>query len=226
MRSVQRTASRAERLREYEAALEQAGAQVAALGVLVRAREARPSDRPLEVDFAASEVDGRALPAGVWVALRGDGVESALSAMLEASQREFVVEQRETVGEGFRLETVEDTRPLPEVDLLVAQLALMLDVPHDVLTVLAGWGADDPRTASEVERLLTSRYGPSEQQVPTVPAPAPAPAAAPAAPTPVTTRALTLTVEDAAEVLQLTDTQRTALNTLVRHTAVTVVPGR
>lgn len=220
MRSVPRTASRADRLREYDAAVEQAREQVAALGVLVRAREARGAQRPLEVDFAASRVDGRALPAAVWVALRGDGVAAALAAMCAASEQVFVLEQRETVGEGFRLETVEDTRPLPEVDLLLAQLAQMLDVPQDVLAVLAGWGPEDPRTAAEVDRLLTSRYGPSD-----LPMPAPVPSA-PAEPPPAApTHALTLSVDDAAEVLQLTDAQRIALTTLVRHTAVTVVPG-
>ena len=161
MSTMAKQHSRADRLREYAATVEVAAIPVAAMGVLVRAREARPWIAPLppEVVFAATLVEERALPASVWVALRRDDVDGAVEAMIGASQTAFLVESREEMGEGYRLQTVEETRPLPEVELLLRQLSAMLDIPVDVLGMLGEWGASDPRTAREIADLLDRRLG-------------------------------------------------------------------
>ena len=156
MSTMAKQHSRADRVREYAATIEMAAVPVAAMGVLVRAREAREwvAHEPPEVVFAATEVDERALPAAVWVALRRDDVDGAIDAMTAASQTTFLIESREEMGEGYRLQTVEETRPLPEIDLLLGQLAAMLDIPVDVLRMLAEWGPDDPRTENEIADLV------------------------------------------------------------------------
>jgi hypothetical protein len=224
MSTMSRNHSRADRLREYAAAVELAHLPVAAMGVLVREREARAwtAEQPPEVVFAGTDVDGRALPAAVWVALRREDVDGAVEAMTAASQTQFLVEAREEMGEGYRLHTVEETRPLPEVDLLLAQLSQMLSIPPDVLAILAEWGADDPRTASEIDELLERRCGPvSRRSAPVVPLPAPETAAAPV-PVEAPSGRLTMTVAEAASVLRLDDDQARALATLVRCATVTL----
>lgn len=201
--------SRADRLRDYAQAVEQARATAAALGALVRGREARSwtAGDPPEVVFAETRIDGRALPAAVWVALRRDDPEAAVEAMTTVSQRPFLVSSREEMGAGYRLQTVEETLPLPEVDLLVVQLAAALGIPADVLTVLGEWGPDDPRTGREIDALLDRRFGP-------VADPAGVTGGAPAG--------LTLTVAEASDVLQLTEAQQRVLATLVRRVGVTI----
>jgi hypothetical protein len=200
--------SRSDRLHEYAATVELAGLAVAAMGVLVRAREARAwtSSEPPEVVFAQTVVEERSLPAGVWVALRRDDAPGALETMTAVSETRFLVSSREEMGEGYRLQMVEETRPLPEVSLLLAQLAAMLDIPADVLSVVAGWGADDPRTRSEIDDLLDRRFG----------AVGSAPPVAPSG------DGLTMTVAEAADVLQLSEAQAKVLATLVRRVGVTI----
>lgn len=206
---------RAERLREHAALIERAHQVVGAMGLLVRGREARAGDgaTPLEVEFAKIDVDGRALPAGVWVALRRDDVAAAIDAMMIASQTNFLIEERDVLGEGYRLQSVEDTLPVPEADLLTAQLSRALDVPLDVLTVIAEWGPDDPRAASEIDELLTARFGPAERVI--APIPAPGDDEEP-------NGQLTMTVGEAAQVLRLDDDQLRALTILVRNASVTL----
>ena len=200
--------SRADRLREYAATVEIAGLAVTAAGLVVRGREARAwtDEQPPEVVFAATEVDGRALPASVWVALRRDDSEAAIDAMCTVSQTPFLISAREEMGEGYKLQTVEETRPLPEVPLLLAQLAAMLAIPTDVLAVIAEWGVDDPRTQPEVDELLDRRFGPVSV------AAAPAPQSG----------GLTMTVAETADVLQLSEAQAKVLATLVRRVGVTI----
>ncbi|MGH8859995.1 MAG: hypothetical protein ACRDVG_01965 [Jatrophihabitantaceae bacterium] len=219
MSTMSKVHSRTDRLREYAGAMDLARIPIAAMGLLVRSREARewtPSDPP-EVVFAQTLVDDRALPAGVWVALRRDDVSGALDAMAAVSQKTFLVEAREEMGEGYRLQTVEETRPLPEIDLLLAQLAQMLDIPQDVLAILAEWGPDDPRTESEIGDLLDRRLGASTRPP------------APAAPQEPEGRhaadagdGLTMSVAETTDVLRLTEEQARALATLVRRVSVTI----
>jgi hypothetical protein len=226
MSTMAKQHSRADRLREYAATVEVAAISVAAMGVLVRAREGRAwtADLPPEVVFAATTVDERSLPASVWVALRRADVDGAVEAMIGVSQTTFVVESREEMGEGYRLQTVEETRPLPEIDLLITQLSAMLDIPADVLAMLAEWGADDPRTASEIADLLDRRLGRDEaireaaaraavETYPTAPAPRHhVPDGG----------GLEMSVADAVAVLRLSEEQARALATLVRRVPVTL----
>jgi hypothetical protein len=212
---------RAERLRAHAAAVERARDVVAAMAPLVCAREARDArgETLLEVEFAQVEIDGRALPAAVWVALRRADVDAAVDAMTAASQTRFLLEEREVMGAGYRLESVQDTLPLPESELLTAQLSRALDVPIDVLSVIAEWGPDDPRAASEIDDLLTSRFGP--------PGPGGPDSEVGVAPwrrseDQTATGQLVLTVSDAAQVLRLDDDQVRALTILVRSANVTL----
>jgi hypothetical protein len=209
--------SRTDRLRDYTAAIDLARARIAAMGVLVQAREARATAplQSLELLFAAAEVDGRALPAAVWVALRRGSVDAAIDAMTSVSKIQFLIEEREEIGEGYRLQTVQETRPLPEVDLLLAQLAGLLGIPVDVLTVLAEWGADDPRLSAEVDELLDSRFGPvTRPQHDLSRRPVETHAAEPCAP-PKDRGRLELSVAQAADVLRLDEEQARTLATLV-----------
>lgn len=203
--------SRADRLREYAATVDVAAVPVAAMSLLVRAREERgwSADDPPEIVFSHTEVDGRALPASVWVALRRDDVPGAVEAMAGASQTTFLIESREEMGEGYRLQTVEETRPLPEVDLLLDQLAAMLDIPADVLAMLAEWGAEDPRTAEEIGELFDRRLGRDETVTP-------ARHAARGA------DGLEMSVSETVDVLRLSEAQAKALATLVRRVKVTI----
>jgi hypothetical protein len=212
-----REQTRTDRLREHAALIERAHHVVGAMGLLVRGREARARDgaTPLEIEFAKTDVGGRALPAGVWVALRRDDVAAAIDAMMVASQTAFLIEEREVMGEGYRLQSVEDTLPVPEADLLTAQLSLALDVPLDVLSVIAEWGPDDPRAASEIDELLTARFGPAERAIATAPPPKGADDSEPSG-------QLTMTVGEAAQVLRLDDEQVRALTILVRNASVTL----
>src|SRR4051794_23333659 len=168
MRTPAREHTRAERQREFDAALDHAREVAATMVALVRGREARTDDgdAPLEVQFAALDVDGRRLPAAVWVALRRDDVDAAVDAMTAASQTEFLLEEREVMGDGYRLQSIADTAPMPEPGLLIALLGLATNVPVDVLTVLAEWGRDDPRATSEIDDLLSSRFGPPRRPAP------------------------------------------------------------
>lgn len=224
MRTPSRDHTRAERVREHAAMLMGARDTVGALGLLVRGREARPrdSDIPLEVQFARVEVDGRALPAAVWVALRRDDVDAAIDTMTSVSQASFVIEEREVVGDGYRLKSVQDTLPLPETELLAAQLSRALDVPLDVLTVIAEWGPDDPRTASEIDDLLTTRFGAVDPLHPRTATIAVQPRDD-APPVQVTNLGPTMTVADLAQVLRLDDEQVRALAILVRNGMLTLV---
>lgn len=222
MGTLQREHSRADRVREHAAAVDLAREKVAAMGVLVLAREARSAttDTPLELQFAAAQPEGRALPAAVWVALRRGSVEAAVDAMTAVSQSRFLIEEREEIGEGYRLQTVEETRPLPEVDLLLAQLAELLDIPVDVLSVLADWGADDPRLRAEIDELLDSRFGPAVRG-PRIP-PAPEPEAAGVAEPARELGRLEMTVAQTAAVLRLDNDQTRTLATLVDCAVVTL----
>lgn len=219
MRTPSKEHTRAERLRAHAGAITRARHVVGAMGLLVRGREARAraGEAPLEIAFAQIEVDGRSLPAAVWVALRRDDVDAAIEAMLAASETQFVIEEREVLGEGYRLQSVEDTLPLPEAELLTAQLGRALDVPLDVLTVIADWGADDPRTGCEIEELLTARFGPVEHSAVSY-----QPADEPARDVYDPAGQLTMTVGEAAQVLRLDEEQVRALSILVRNAAVTL----
>jgi hypothetical protein len=208
---------RAERLREHAALIEHAHQVVGAMGLLVRGREtrARVGETPLEVEFARIDVDGRALPAAVWVALRRGDVAAAVDAMMVASQTTFLIEEREVMGEGYRLQCVEDTLPLPEADLLTTQLSRALDVPLDVLTVIAEWGPEDPRAASEIDELLTARFGPAERTIAAMPSPTTDEEREP-------TGRLAMSVGEVAQVLRLDEDQVRALTILVRNASVTL----
>jgi hypothetical protein len=197
--------SRAARLREFAALTDAAAAVVAVMGAVVRAREARGWDgaEPPEVRFAACGGDGRALPAAVWIALRRDDTATVLEALAAVSERTFVIGRHEQLGDGYRLESVEETRPVPDIAPLLDQLGRMLEIPTDVLAVLGQWGLDDPRTAGELDALLDSRFGPAG---------APAPGG------------LTVSVQEASDVLQLTAAQAKVLATLVRKVGVTITP--
>lgn len=223
MRTPTREHARAERVREHAAAVERARRVVGAMGLLVRGREARAreGDTSLEVEFAQIEVDGRALPAAVWVALRRDDVDAAIETMTAVSQTQFLIEEHEVMGEGYRLQSVPDTLPLPEAELLISQLGRALDVPPDVLAVIAEWGPDDPRAVCEIDDLLTSRFGPADSPHAAETAIARTSADTDLAPTEPAGR-LTMSVADAAQVLRLDDDQRRALAVLVSNATVTL----
>jgi len=197
--------SRAARLREFEALTEDAARVVAVLGAVVRAREERgwAESEPPEIRFAGSAADGAALPAAVWIALRRDDTATVLEALAAVSEQTFVVARREELGEGYRLQAVEEIRQVPDVAPLLAQLARMLEIPTDVLAVLGQWGLDDPRTVGEVNALFDSRFGAAGS---------PPPAGG----------ALVMSVQEATDVLQLTPAQSTVLATLVRKVGVTI----
>jgi hypothetical protein len=198
---------RAARLREFDALIARATASMTVLALIVQGREARETtgDKPLEVTFAAGDSP---LPAGLWVALRRDDIETALDLLAGVSETSFVVGEREEMGSGYRLETVEEKRPLPDVDLLRRRLDEMLGIPDDVLRVVAGWGPDDPRTRAEVDVLLDSRFGSANGG--SVQADGP--------------NALSMSVAELADVLQLTAGQAKVLATLARRAALTITP--
>jgi hypothetical protein len=192
------------RLAEYQAALDAARAPVAVLQLLAQGREARaqPGHEPLEVVFAATRVnDEEALPAAVWVALRHGDVDASLAALLGASRTEFVVGEHEELDATYRLRTVEERRVLPDVGVLQMQIAAMLDIPWDVVTMLCEWGPHDPRTQKEIDALLDGRL----------------PGAAASRP-----GRLRMTADELAALLQLTPEQGKLLATLVRQADVTI----
>src|SRR5664279_4134210 len=110
MSATSKDDQRRERLREFHALIDSAGAAVSALALIVQGREARAADgeAPLEVAFAQPAGDGPALPAGLWVALRRGDVEMAVELLARASDTYFVVGERDEMGSGYRLETVEE----------------------------------------------------------------------------------------------------------------------
>lgn len=205
---------RRERLHEFDLLLARATTAVGGLALLVQGREARadPADAPLEMTFAAADTGKAPLPAGLWVALRRGDVEMALDLLVRASDIVFVVGERAEMGSGYRLETVAETRTLPDVDLLQAQLAAVLDVALDVVAVLAEWGADDPRTGAEVDALLDARFGVSARRR--------ASATAPDA-----LGKLSMSVGELTHVLQLAPGQAKVLATLARRAAMTITPS-
>ena len=195
-------------MREYESKLAAAKLPLAVLELFAQARQARvrPGEPPLEVAFAATEVDEGGLPAAVWVALRQGEVEASMAALLGASRSEFVVGEHEELDASYRLTTIEERRTLPDVDVLLTQLAAFLQIPRDVIAMIADWGPEDPRTANEIDALLDGRFGASA-------------APAPAADQP---QRLEMSAAELAAMLQLTPDQRKLLRTLVRQTDVTI----
>jgi hypothetical protein len=154
---------RRQRLREYDAVLTAARSSVAVLMQFVNGREARAGGDLLEEAFAATSVDGvndaDLFPPAVWVALRQRDVDATVDTLVRLSRKEFVVGAHEELDAGYRLTIVEERRALPDVELLQAQVARFLHIPCDVVAIIASWGADDPRTAAEVESLLEQRFG-------------------------------------------------------------------
>ena len=206
---------RRQRTREYEAALDAARSPVGVMELFVRAREARSSGQPLEEAFAATALDGPAdehrLPSAVWVALRQGDVGTTIEALIRATRHEFLLDEHQELDAGYRLTTIEERRGLPDVELLQMQLAAFLQVPADVIAVIAGWGPEDPRTAAEVDTLLEQRFGPG--------AVATAPRSGTAA------AGLAMSSAEFTALLNLTPQQRGVLSTLVRQSDITIVAG-
>jgi hypothetical protein len=204
---------RAARLREYDAECDATRAVAAVMGAVVRGREARAGEsaQPFEVVFAQNGL----LPAAVWVGLRSDDIDTVMEALAAASGREFLVSEHEEMGAGYKLQKVEEMRTLPDPTLLLDQLAAMLGIPADVLGVLGQWGPDDPRTSTEVTALLDSRFGALPPSAIEDSEPGPAPPSGPA---------LRMSVQETADVLQLSDAQAKVLSTLVRRVGVTITP--
>ncbi len=202
---------RDQRLVEYETKLTAASNPVAVMELFAQAREARAraGEPPLEVAFAATAVEGDdPLPAAVWVALRQGEVEASVDALLRASRTTFVVGEHEELDANYRLTTIEERRPLPDVDLLQTQLAAFLQIPRDVIVMIADWGPDDPRTTKEIDALLDGRFGGTT-----------APAASPSANQP---HRLEMSADELTAMLQLTPDQGSLLQTLVRQADVTI----
>jgi hypothetical protein len=216
---------RRERLREYDAALTAARSPIAVLTLFVAGREARAAGELLEEGFAATAVEGveaaDALPAAVWVALRQADIDATLELLMRMSRTEFVLAAHEELDARYRLTKVEERRPLPDVELLVAQLAAFLHIPRDVVAIISGWGAEDPRTAAEIETLLEQRFGsPSGNQRSSRAAGSGAdrtphregPAGA----------GLRMSSAEFGALLNLAPEQRAVLSTLVRQTEITI----
>lgn len=210
---------RRERLREYDAALAAARSPVAVLALFARGREARAGGELLEEAFAATAVDGvevaDLLPAAVWVALRQGDVEAAVELLMRMSRTEFVLASHEELDAGFRLTKVEERRALPDVELLLAQVAAFLRVPRDVVAIISGWGADDPRTAAEVDTLLEQRFGSAV-------ADRPRQNAAVSVSRAVTGAGLQLSNAEFSALLNLSPEQCAVLGALVRQTEITI----
>jgi hypothetical protein len=154
----------------------------------------------------------------VWVGLRSDDIDTVMDGLAAASEREFLVSEREEMGAGYKLQKVEEKRTLPDALLLLDQLAAMLGIPADVLGVLGQWGPDDPRTSVEVTALLDSRFGVLPEPSPQADAePTTSPPAPPAS-------GLRMSVQETADVLQLSEAQAKVLATLVRRVGVTITP--
>jgi hypothetical protein len=219
---------RRERLREYDAALSAARSPVAVLALFVAGREARATGELLEETFAATVVDGMdeadALPAAVWVALRQADVDATLELLTRMSRTEFVLAAHEELDARYRLTKVEERRPLPDVELLLTQLAACLRIPRDVVAIISGWGAEDPRTAAEIETLLEQRFGPACGDRPGSPAASSDAAGSHAAVAPDAGRSAGLRMSSAefSALLHLAPEQRAVLGTLVRQTEITI----
>lgn len=197
------------RLAEYQAALDAARTPVAVLQLLAEGREQRirPGEEPLEVAFARIRVnDEDGLPAAVWVALRHGDVEGSVAALLGASRTEFVVGEHEELDSTYRLRTIEERRVLPDVGRLQMQIAVLLDIPWDIVTMLCEWGPDDPRTQKEIDTLLDGRMG----------------AATAVSADGAQSGALRMTADELGALLQLNPKQGKLLNTLVRQADVTI----
>jgi hypothetical protein len=228
---------RRERLREYDAALTAARSRVAVLALFAAGRETRAAGELLEEAFAATAVDGveaaDALPAAVWVVLRQADIDATLELLMRMSRVEFVLSAHEELDARYRLTKVEERRPLPDVELLIAQLAAFLHVPRDVVAIIAGWGPEDPRTAAEIDTLLQQRFGgPAADQ----PAPGPMATRGAAAADRAGTQPARAAIAGAGRVggglrmssaefcalLNLAPEQRAVLSTLVRQTEITI----
>ena len=85
----------------------------------------------------------------------------------------------------------------------------MLDIPVDVLSVVAEWGAEDPRTRPRSTSCSTAASARSARR-----GRGPAPVGG--------RRDLTMTVAETVDVLQLTEAQAKVLATLVRRVGVTI----
>jgi hypothetical protein len=236
---------RRDRLRDYEARLEATRRTVAVLAEFAQARESRAPDRPLEAEFAAVGGDAHAasLPAAVWVALRQADLDAVVEILVQAATEQFKIAEHEELGSDYRLTAVTECRGVPDVDRLIAQVAAFLQVPRDVLAVIAGWGPDDPRTLAEIDRLLDPRYGhPASAAAKLRPAPTgtsgpaatvtsgpaatgiPAPPAtdAPAHASVGSRARLTLTRAELATVLALTPDQRDVFTVLTREADILI----
>ncbi len=249
MSSTTKDELRRHRLREYDAVLAAARASVSVLVLFARGREARGGGGLLEEAFAAAPIEGvdpgARFPAGVWVTLRQGDIDATLDAMMQLSEKDFVVGEHEEVDAGYRLTTVEERRPVPDVDLLQLQVAAFLHIPRDVVAVSVSWGADDPRTAAEVESLLEQRFGAPVPgvSVPRRPLPnrrphrwprrqianptcARMPPPSSTSPTSSTGKTgstgLTLSSAEFIALLHLTPEQGAILTTLVRQTVITI----
>jgi hypothetical protein len=246
---IQATKERArrERLREYEAALSAARAPIGVLVQFVQAREARAHGEALEELFAATPVAGvddeHRLPAALWVALRQGDVDATIDVLARVSRTELVIAAHEELDAGYRLTTVEERRTLPDVEALEAHIAAFLQVPPDVVAMIAGWGADDPRTAAEIGTLVEQRFGPAApggsdalMRVESTPSdiatsegsidqPA---TAGETSPVPAVTGPRASLVMFSAEfvaLLKLTPEQREVLGVLVRQADITILAG-
>jgi hypothetical protein len=212
-----------DRVREYDARLEAARESVAVVARFAQAREARGNGSALEEEFAATpvDVDGPVLPAAVWVALRHSDVDAVIETLVQCATEQFLIAEREQLDADYRLTTVAECRGLPDVDRLMAQLAVFVQVPSDVIAIVTGWGPDDPRTLAEIERLMDHRYG-----VRSVP-PEPTTTSAKAEPSESSSRApdrpwLAMSSSEFTAVLSLTPEQQAVLTTLVRQADVVV----
>src|SRR2546429_296010 len=92
---------------------------------------------------------------------------------------------------------------LPDIGILQLQMAAMLDIPWDVVTMLCEWGPDDPRTQHEVDALLDARFAAADSL-------------------PTRGGGLQMSADELAALLQLTPDQGKLLNTLVRQADVTI----
>jgi hypothetical protein len=204
---------RRDRVREYDSALGASRVPLSVMVHFVRAREARSSGVALEEAFGSTAVDGveERLPAAVWVALRRADLDAALQTLVRGSRRQFLIAEHEELDAGYRLMTVAERRGLPDMELLVDQIAAFLQIPPDVVAMIATWDPDDPKTVGEVNALLDQRFGPP---------PAGDAAAKPAAPS-----ALSMSSTEFVALLQLTPQQQSVLATLVRQSDITVSSG-
>lgn len=218
---------RRERLREYDAALTAARFPVAVLALFARGREDRAGGELLEEAFAATAVEGvdpaDLLPAAVWVALRQGDVDATVELLMRMSRIEFVLAAHEELDAGYRLTKVEERRPLPDVELLIGQLAAFLRVPRDVVAIISGWGAEDPRTAAEIETLLEQRFGSpsgnlSGSRAVSSGLAAPAVVGSPDG----GSAGLRMSSAEFCALLNLAPEQRAVLRTLVRQTEITI----